>query len=227
MTKEAFLDLVRRRMNKRPATPHPGRRPGTVSAAGDEAEAGGMHLIEEFRRELTAVGGHAEHVHHPDELRTHLEALRRGLNLEKMVRDEDGSFEQQNYGPWLQAIEAAGFQSVPLNADRPAIAAADVGITLADWGIANTGSIVLAAAPGRPRFVSLLPPVHIALLPVSRLVRSRATVFARLSDDKAEIPVPSNISIITGPSRTADIESDLSIGVHGPGRVHVFMLGEP
>ncbi len=81
--------------------------------------------------------------------------------------------------------------------------------------------MVLSHGPGRPRLASLAPEVHIALLPASRVVRSFAHL---LSEEPDLITGTANLVVITGPSRTADIEQRLTIGVHGPRHIHVIVL---
>ncbi|CAN5116985.1 hypothetical protein BH20ACT8_BH20ACT8_04000 [soil metagenome] len=98
--------------------------------------------------------------------------------------------------------------------------AADVGVTGAVAAIAETGTLVLAATADTPRRTSLVPPVHIAVVPLSRLVATYADgvdAISRLD------PPPSSIHLITGPSRSADIELNLVRGVHGPRDVHVLL----
>ena len=95
-----------------------------------------------------------------------------------------------------------------------------VGLTGAMAGLADTGSIVLASGPGRGRLVSLLPPVHIALLSRRRLY---PTLPSFLEAHPGSVTHGSNLVIITGPSRTADIEMTLTHGVHGPREVHVIL----
>jgi L-lactate dehydrogenase complex protein LldG len=98
----------------------------------------------------------------------------------------------------------------------------DLGVTGADLGLAESGSIVLTHGPGRPRMASLIPDVHVALLEVGRIERSLAQ-WAQL-DPRS--PVDSaNLVVITGPSRTGDIEMQLSLGVHGPRHLHVVLVG--
>ena len=95
-----------------------------------------------------------------------------------------------------------------------------LGLTGADAGLAETGSVVLASGPGRSRLASLLVPVHVAVLHVDRLVNDVAVLLATRPD---LVAAGSNLVAITGPSRTADIEHTLSRGVHGPGEVHVIL----
>lgn len=102
-------------------------------------------------------------------------------------------------------------------------ARAVVGLTGVDLAAVETGTLILKTAPGRGRLVSLLPPVHLALLRPAQLLPSVAECFRQLA---AEGTLPSSVVLITGPSRSADIENDLSIGVHGPASVHVVLLPE-
>jgi L-lactate dehydrogenase complex protein LldG len=96
----------------------------------------------------------------------------------------------------------------------------DAGVTTAQWGVAETGTLVLESARERSRLASLVPPVHVALL-------STRCICASLGDALARVDVASHsITLITGPSRTSDIELTLVVGVHGPQTVHVLLLEE-
>jgi L-lactate dehydrogenase complex protein LldG len=99
----------------------------------------------------------------------------------------------------------------------PAIEGA--GVSTALYGLADTGSVVLAASAEEPRARSLLPAVHVTLLREDRILPGLDELFAALGAD-----LPSALAIVTGPSRSADIEQKLVIGVHGPGEVHVVLL---
>jgi L-lactate utilization protein LutC len=104
---------------------------------------------------------------------------------------------------------------------KTACAAADLGITSADYALADTGSLVMISSHQEARLVSLLPPVHLAVVPCSRLLTGLDELFAMLPEPAAR---SSSIVFITGPSRTADIEQILVRGVHGPGAVHVVLI---
>ncbi len=96
-----------------------------------------------------------------------------------------------------------------------------LGITGAEAGFAETGSIVVRSGPGRPRMASLIPAVHIALLPLTSIFRS----LAHWAEEMApEMSTAANVVFISGPSRTGDIEMRLNTGVHGPGEVHVVLI---
>ena len=96
----------------------------------------------------------------------------------------------------------------------------DCGITDVLAAIAETGSLVIRPGPTHGRALSLVPPLHIAIVERTQILPDLIDLFSKLS---AKPPSP-NITIITGPSKTADIEGSLVTGVHGPGLVEIFLL---
>ncbi len=109
---------------------------------------------------------------------------------------------------------------------RQKAADADLGITGVDYAIAETGSAVVLPRPGLSRLVSLLPPVHLAVVRPHQVVDSLEDLFIlrRLAYYRGDGDMGSYMNFITGPSRTADIEQTLVIGVHGPKEVHLVIL---
>jgi L-lactate dehydrogenase complex protein LldG len=103
---------------------------------------------------------------------------------------------------------------------------ADVGITWVDYAIGYTGTLALFSTPNQGRLVSLLPPTHIAVFRKSNLVPTMSAVISRLNEQHKAGRLPSAVEFITGPSRTSDIEMDLSIGVHGPSKVWTVVIDE-
>ena len=116
---------------------------------------------------------------------------------------------------FVRNAEAAGF--LVHRGEPPAIDGAEV--SEASYGLADTGSVVLMASPEEPRARSLLPDVHISLLREDRILPGLEELFAALGGE-----LPSALAIVTGPSRSADIEQSLTVGVHGPGEEHVVLL---
>ncbi|MEC7584309.1 MAG: lactate utilization protein [Planctomycetota bacterium] len=103
---------------------------------------------------------------------------------------------------------------------RAACAAADVGLSGAAAALAETGTVVVASGPARSRLVTLLPPVHVALVPLSGLTADLFTwTAARNASLTADTAMPANVVLVSGPSKSADIEFTLTLGVHGPGRL--------
>ncbi len=125
--------------------------------------------------------------------------------------------------PGLPDVRAVVRQTASSERGPADALAADAGITIAAFGLAETGTLVACASPGDHRLDSLLPPVNIALLPGSGLVSGLPDLFARLAADRA-FDRHSAITLITGPSRTADIELTLTIGVHGPKKLFVILV---
>jgi L-lactate dehydrogenase complex protein LldG len=121
----------------------------------------------------------------------------------------------------LKALNGRTFIQSSSVFSRKAIAAVEVGITSADYALADTGSLVFFTESHESRLLSLLPPCHIAVIEKSRIVASLDDVFRRHPNPAAD---SSAMVIVTGPSRTADIEMRLVRGVHGPGEIHVIIV---
>jgi L-lactate dehydrogenase complex protein LldG len=115
---------------------------------------------------------------------------------------------------FVRNAEAAGFHVH--RGQAPEIEGA--GVSRAVYGLADTGSVVLAASSEEPRAASLLPEVHVSLLAEDRILSGLEALFEALGEE-----LPSALAVVTGPSRSADIEQKLAVGVHGPGEVHVVL----
>jgi L-lactate dehydrogenase complex protein LldG len=131
-----------------------------------------------------------------------------GLNLSQRLRAN---------GVQVQVTDALTGGS-----ERDEFSQADIGISGVAYAVAETGSLVVASARKEPRSLSLLPPVHIAVVGKSQLLADLFDLFAVLEPEKTRLP--GCISLITGPSKTGDIELKLVTGVHGPGELHVVVL---
>ena len=108
---------------------------------------------------------------------------------------------------------------------REAAIGADLGLTGADYAVAETGSVVLTAGRGVSRIVSLVPAVHVAVVERGSVMPGLDELFTLLRRDYGREHWTSYVNIISGPSRSADIEYTLVTGVHGPGEVHLVLLG--
>ena len=184
-------------------------------------------LVERFSAALTALTGHVHRA--TDEAaagRIIVEVLRQAGSRQALAWDDDAL----GCPGALTVVREAGMELVAprLPADAAArlarlqeLETLAVGLSGAQAGLADTGSIVLASGPGQPRLASLLPPIHIALLPVSRLCPSLPAYLAEVG---ARVVASSQVIVITGPSRTADIEMSLTYGVHGPREIHVVLV---
>lgn len=164
-------------------------------------------MIDRFVERAAAVGVDVRRLDGVERLGPEISARLRASGAEAVT-----AWDVPMLRPVLEAIRAAG---MTVTSDP---AAADAGITSADHAIAETGTLVLASGPGRPRATSLLPPHHIAILPEGRIVATLFELMPRLG------VLPSALAFITGPSRTADIELTPVRGAHGPVAVTVFLV---
>jgi L-lactate dehydrogenase complex protein LldG len=103
---------------------------------------------------------------------------------------------------------------------REAAFDADAGITSVDAAVAETGTLALLARPGQGRSISLLPPLHVAVLDARDVVWELQALFEKTAGGG----LPSALTLVTGPSRTGDIELVLTVGVHGPGELHLVVI---
>lgn len=169
--------------------------------------AAGENPVERFARELAALGGTA-HVVTPDGVLAKVVALARERGIDRV-----------QMGDGVPHIDAAALAAEGVTAQHEPDDAIRAGITGALAGIVETGSIVVTGGPGRPLTASLLPGLHIAVLAADQLVPTVAEALALTALREAATAV-----IVTGPSRTADIEMTLTLGVHGPGELHVIVV---
>ncbi|MCW2277387.1 LutC/YkgG family protein [Heliophilum fasciatum] len=124
---------------------------------------------------------------------------------------------------WRERLSPKGVHlSTELN--RQELAQADIGLSFLSYAVAETGSVLSATESPLARAVSMLPPTHIAVVPAAGILPTVGDALQALYT--AEDSLPGYISFISGPSRTADIERVLTIGVHGPSRLLVICVDE-
>jgi L-lactate utilization protein LutC len=149
-------------------------------------------VVAEFKRNLETVDGHCILVNGPLELKEAVNRIAKGKRI-------------------------ASSEAPPSPKD---LFEYEVGVTSAQAGIAETGTLLLDSSVEPNRLISLVPPVHVAILDASRIYPTLADALAFLQSGNEVSPA---ITLITGPSRTADIELTLSIGVHGPQELYVII----
>jgi len=179
--------------------------PPAVSAPAKAAPAPAQ--VERFIAEVTALGGEVLRLR-PQEIQA---ALLRLLQREGIQSLQTWS---SLPGVDLNALRAAGLRLSETHADD-----LQAGLSGALAAVAETGTLLIAEAPGQPLTASLVPPIHLALLPISRLKASLEEALAL-----PEVKTSAALALISGPSRTADIEMALTIGVHGPGKIILLLI---
>jgi L-lactate utilization protein LutC len=170
--------------------------------------------LERFTRALEALSGKVYQAASAADARRSVEALIAG----KRAVASNSPFLAECGITGLPGVETGYTDELAL---RETCQAAEAGITSADYALADTGSQVLLSSPREARMISLLPLVHVAVVPRGRMLTGLDELFAVLPDPSA---LSSSMVIITGPSRTADIEQILVRGVHGPREVHVVLV---
>ena len=146
------------------------------------------------------------------------------------LQQEDTADAPQSYAVWADGPFLTGIDTDQLSGKIPGLSfhvsrqtAADskIGISEADWALTDTGSLVADQTAVEQRLAATLPAIHIALIGTDRILSDKPAVFSRIDPRASRY-----IAFITGPSRTADIERVLTIGVHGPKRLVIVFIDE-
>ncbi len=191
-------------------------------------QGGGPAPLQRFCQELAAAGGIGHVAPDAEAAVRFVQGILRSHNARKILLTRGGLIDRLELPTRLRAMDLDVKTCDPMETDpREDFFAADVGITNVYRLIAETGTVVVASQPNEPRSASLLPPVHIVLADRSQLLPDLFDLFDLFSPNVTEnqsLP-PSCLSLITGPSKTGDIELKLVTGVHGPGEIHVIVYG--
>lgn len=177
----------------------------------------GPNVREVFQQALEGVSGRCVIAHSEDEA---VLAIQRIIDDAKVRRISvsDASLVKRILG---RVKTEAVFLDAP---NQSELFDCEMGITGAQWAIAETGTLVLESERERHRLASLVPPVHVAIIESNRIRRTMAEVLELIKNDDAGLSRA--VTFITGPSRTSDIELTLAIGVHGPGELHVIVIDD-
>jgi L-lactate dehydrogenase complex protein LldG len=201
------IDNIRRSLGRTEQTPlslrpaiYPARQPEATDAE---------HFLDEVRK----LSGVAQKLT-PDSVSDALKTLVAEQNIRKATFWQTPLFEQLGLE---QTLRSLGVDLVSPTADKHDMALCDLGITEADYLLPETGTLVLKSSAEQPRAVSLLPRIHLAIVRPKMLRPDMHQVFAEAKDSNYLV-------FITGPSRTADIELTVTLGVHGPRNLFVWML---
>ncbi len=193
------------------------------------AEAGMDHdrLVDRFVDQLSAQAGIVHRPAGPSQFQDTLDRIFKSEAVSRAMVSTDAVLSSLNLHQWAQS---AGYELVHSGsyADRQAYTRAvfdevQIGITSADYGVAESGTLILVHNADNARLLSLAPLVHLAVLPVRRIVGTYDTAMQDIFADNRR---PSQVSFITGPSMTADIQGVPFKGMHGPQKLIVILLSE-
>jgi L-lactate dehydrogenase complex protein LldG len=221
-----ILRSIRAHLNESERTVAANGRPGvqemeaaSIAIAPSPLNSDERSLIEIFRQQLESVGAHCILVANESQLPIVLERLlaelrSNGIPASRIALSDASLLRRLEE---TMAGEGNELSILPAAAD---LFEYDVGLTTAQAAIAETGTLVLDSDRERHRLVSLVPPVHVAIIDAKNI---RATLGEAITQVQRDSHISPAITFITGPSRTADIELTLTIGVHGPKELYVII----
>lgn len=223
MNREAFFARISTRLGSARASTIDERAPARPASA-TQAGAQRAELIARFSAELTALGGAVQAVRSNGALELALIEFVHSTGARRLVGFGKSNFERFGFERLWRTVEISCWERGGDGCDaqfRARVAEADLGLSIADLGVASSGSMLFLSSVQRPRSVTLLPRSHVAILSADALVPDLACALDVLTARGAP---PSSAVFVSGPSRTSDIENDLTLGVHGPAAVTVFLL---
>ena len=239
--KSEFLASVRRALGRQagpPQTEYPRLAQG-IEQLEDQARevrervrANRGALLDKLAEVAQLRGWQVRRTPDPEEAMDYVRSLADGLGANRVVRSRQEVFEAVPLdatltGMGITVTEVAHGEGASRESLREQIAMSGMGITGVDYAIAETGSAVIVPRRGLGRLVSLVPPVHVALVRPDDVIESLDDLFLmrRLEYMRNGGDMGPYLNFITGPSRTADIEQTIVVGVHGPKEVHMVLLG--
>ena len=218
------LDDVRRALGHT-STTAPTPLPPFVEPASSQAD-----LVERFIAETTALKTVVVRVEGPEHVAAKVADICKAEGISSVVLSGSQflaeltlKWQLEQFG--LTSSRVAELQDAPKEELVAHLAGRQAGITAVDCAIAETGTILLTSDQDQSLLVSLLPPVHVAIVKVSQIVQSLSTAIERLgSQHMIHGSSTRSASFISGPSRTSDVELTLSIGVHGPKELYLVLV---
>ena len=244
---EEFLRNIRLALGRKPGA-GPGHVPDDTAFSQDsssvearaesalrDAEARADELLSQLEESAAQIGWKVTRVASTKEAATRVAEIVRELQARSIVRSAHPVLDRVGVDAALPddtkmqvvALTDTGEVSTAQqrSAFRQRMIGADLGITGVDYAIAETGSCVVVARKGVSRLVSLLPPAYVAIVEKGQVLPSLDELFTLQRQGFMQGENGSYMNIISGPSRSADIEQTIVEGVHGPGDVHMILLG--
>jgi L-lactate utilization protein LutC len=198
-----------------------------VSAAVPVAQsAQRAELASTFARELEEVGGKFLGILTPAEVTSRIVSLAGELGAKTVALGQGVTSDMDAIGEALERADFTIVRTLPVAdteraAMRSRVADAALGIAEADYAIASTGTLAVVSNANRPSSLTLLPPASLVIVQIDRVMPTLAAVLAKMGP---AVVAANRLTLITGPSRTADIEKRIVLGVHGPKSLHVIVV---
>lgn len=180
--------------------------------------------VTQFTEIFRSVGGHVEHMEEMAQVKSFIVDKARELGAKYVLMNNEPELTAFELEEVLTDAHVSVWNNDSEENWKARSAEADFGIVMADYAVAHTGSVTVLSSKDKGRSVSLLPTVLFVIIPIDRL-RTRLGEVLINFDQAGRESLPAGIHFISGPSRSADIENDLMIGVHGPGVVYALIVG--
>lgn len=178
-------------------------------------------MFEQFKTKAEAVGAEVHRFSNAAQAEEFIVAFMQ----EQGITNAKGAYAVWADSPFLGGCDksalAAKVPGLSFEVSRELAADAKVGVSEMGWALTDTGSLVADQTDIKQRLASTLPEIHIAIIGTDRILDGKAAVFTRINPANSKF-----IAFITGPSRTADIERVLTIGVHGPKRLVIVFVDQ-
>ncbi len=224
MDKQAFLQQVARAVGQgkryRVQTPQP-QTPQRLTLSRQEA-------VERFLSEVEQLGGAAARCHRPEQAVQQVLRWLKDHQVQSVLCWEHGvlkrlGLEQALAAKGLEVWSPARLQALEPPQRKEVLFSAGAGITGVELAVAESGTVVLPASQQQFRTASLLPPVAVAVVQARQVVADLFDLFDHWSEPEK---LPAHAALVTGPSKTGDIQLQLTTGVHGPGHWYVLLWEE-
>jgi L-lactate dehydrogenase complex protein LldG len=202
--------------------------------ASTDASERSSELADQMAEEAARAGWRVYRASNSEEAGSYVASICLQKKATSVLRSSHDSLDQigvdaavTNTGASLETTEHSGDSSqYQIKESKSKAFSADIGITGVDYAIAETGTVVLHPRSGLSRLVSLAPPTHIAVLRPGEVLDSLDELFAMERSDFMSGELAGSMNLISGPSKTADIEGTTVTGIHGPLEVHLIILSD-
>jgi L-lactate dehydrogenase complex protein LldG len=232
--KEEFLQTVRQALGKASPTTNPQRGKSTEERERQVAEIeqhlvkGRPELLDSLAEVASKVSWQVHRTTSHEEAAQLLAAIAKEKGVRSALHSSHTVLDRISLAKALPGVSLTLMESQDESgwaALREKAPEADLGVTGTDYAVAETGSCVILSKPGVSRMTSLLPPVHVAIVEPQQVLADLDELFILLGAAYAQDRLSPYLNLISGPSRTGDIEQTLVIGAHGPKKAHLIIIG--
>jgi L-lactate dehydrogenase complex protein LldG len=181
--------------------------------------------IELFMDNWRKVGGETTHVATMEEAKAYISDVIQTMEARYLLCFDQPELKEMNLSETCPRAEVTFWNPDKKGELLAKAAGTDIGIGVVDYAIAHTGTILAMSSPFKGRAISLLPTAFMAVIKAETIKTRMGDVLKEVRGLNEAGEMPAGVHFVTGPSRSADIENDLTIGVHGPGVMYAVIVG--